>query len=294
MFCCLLSPASHLQEVLGPQPTFFTSLLEATWQGLSSLPATAKQGRQAAAQAFQDCLLYALLKANQLAAVNGGAEATGPAAEKVDDGEAAGQKYCSDLLQQALPAQLMPAVLGAPAEQAQAAEAAAVLAGVAGKLGQPSASSSSRQRLEQLLSVVGSCTAAAVREALHGSEQQAAEGSGTSGVFDLAAGLVAALHAAAGPGSHAVLGSAVARPLVALLLPEVRGGDAPPAASSLLAALLKSFPQHAAADAAGATAAPAAAAAGEGAAGSVAATTDEFAALRLHQSATFTIDSVLR
>ena len=150
------------------------------------------------------------------------------------------------------------------------------------------------------------------------------------------------------------MGERVARPLASALLPEVRAGTAPPAASSLLASLLKRFPQHAAvpaepaaaADAAGpapaaagaaATEAPgaaganrclpsseflspipgptvliarqpaasslperktevwprlaAAAAAGAGAEGPLAGGME---ALRLHQSASYTIESVIR
>ncbi|KAL4457478.1 hypothetical protein ABPG75_012343 [Micractinium tetrahymenae] len=296
-FPALLPLVSLLPETtLGPQPAFFASLLDAIWQGLASLPATAQKARRAAAEAFQDCLLYALLKADHLAAVTSGQGAAEPATEGGEAAQAAGQRYCSDLLQEALPPQLLPAALGTPAQQAQAAEAEAVLTGVTGKLGQPAASSSSRQRLEQLLGVVGSCAAAALQAALGAGDKQASGSTGGSEVFDRAAALVAALDAATGPGPHAVLGSAVARPLVALLLPEVRGGVAPPAASSLLAALLKAFPQHAAADAAtpAPPAAAAAAAAPEGAGGTAAAAADEFASLRLHQSASFTIESILR
>ncbi len=43
------------------------------------------------------------------------------------------------------------------------------------------------------------------------------------------------------------VGNEVCRPLIAMLLPEVRNGSVQPAAASLLATLLKRFPQHAAA-----------------------------------------------
>lgn len=108
------------------------------------------------------------------------------------------------------------------------------------------------------------------------------------------------------------MGEHVARPLIAVLLPEVRAGTAPPAASTLLATLLKRFPQHAAlpaegkegvaappmhelAPAAGAEGAAAAAAAGVPAAGAEGSgLSGEMAALRLHQSASYTIESLLR
>ena len=101
-----------------------------------------------------------------------------------------------------------------------------------------------------------------------------------------------------GPGSSGSVGTAVVHPLVGLLLPEVRGGGAPAAASTLLASLLKSFPQHAAADGpaegvGGAAGGDGSVAAG-GAAAAAAGASAEFATLRLHQSASFTIDSILR
>ena len=140
-----------------------------------------------------------------------------------------------------------------------------------------------------------------MQQALGGgaAEQQPESGSGgaaavpaasSSELCECAAKLVAALEQAAGPTGHAAVGAAVAQPLVALLLPEVRSGSAPPAASSLLAALLKSFPQHAAADAARPESPSAAAAA----AAAAAAPSGEMAALRLHQSASFTIESLVR
>lgn len=93
-----------------------------------------------------------------------------------------------------------------------------------------------------------------------------------------------------------LVGELVCRPLIAVLLPEVRAGSAPAAASSLLASLLKRFPQHAAVPAAPH---------GTELEGEVEAETceagstyaglgGEMSTLRLQQSASFTIESVLR
>jgi hypothetical protein len=276
-----------MQDVLGPRPAFFIALLESLWQGLAHLP-SGRQARLAAAAAFQDCLLFALLRSPTLAAV--GSDGSG------NGGEAAGQVYCSELLQAALGQVLMPAALGGAA--AAEWEAETVLTGAVAKLSQPAASSSTKQRLDLLLQQAGGSLAAALQEALAGSEQQAGS---SSERLDRLAALVAALDQAAGTAGSAVLGAAVAQPLVALLLPEVRSGAAPPAASSLLAALLKAFPQHAAGNwagvlsGAGSAASPAAARPGQPASPSEgAAVSDEFSSLRLHQSASFTIDSMLR
>ena len=276
------------QDVLGPRPAFFISLLESLWQGLAHLP-SGRQARLAAAAAFQDCLLFALLRSPKLAAVGSDGSSSG------DGGEAAGQQYCSELLQAALGQVLMPAALGGMAAAEWQAEA--VLTGAVAKLSQPAASSSTKQRLDLLLQQAGGSLAAALQEALAGSEQQAGTSSSSSSQrLDRIAALVAALDQAAGTGGNAVVGAAMAQPLVALLLPEVRSGAAPPAASSLLAALLKAFPQHAAGDGAGgAAASPAASSPGQPPApAGGAAVSDEFSSLRLHQSASFTIDSMLR
>ncbi|PRW55988.1 E3 ubiquitin- ligase listerin [Chlorella sorokiniana] len=285
-------------DVLGPHPGFFVSLLEAIWQGLPTLagPGGGPAARQAAAAAFQDCLLYALLKSDQLAAMGGSAAAAAaPPAQQAQQG------YCAEVLQAAVGGLLMPALTSAAAapEAASAAEAQAVLAGAVGRLSSPSASVSSRERLDQLLQVLGASLAAAMQQALGSAaaEQQpeadsaAASAASSSELCERASALVTAVEQAAGPSGHAALGAAVAQPLVALLLPEVRSGSAPPAASSLLAALLKSFPQHAAADVARPESPSAAAAA---AAATAAVPTDEMAALRLHQSASFTIESIVR
>lgn len=119
------------------------------------------------------------------------------------------------------------------------------------------------------------------------------------------------------------MGEQLGLPLISVLLPEVRAGSGPPAAASLLAALLKRFPQHAALPVtpdAGAASLPAGpgvaggaaalphevaeatgpAGSGEGAAGAPMEggagqqLGGEMAALRLQQSATYTIESMLR
>lgn len=298
------APSKHPppQDVLGPRPALFTSLLESLWQGLPALGSD-RRARAAAADAFQDCLLYALLKSEQLAAVGGGSSEAAAAAPETAEPPAeaqppatAQQQYCSELLQAAVGQLLMPAVAASAAspDAAAAPEAEAVLTGIIARLGQRSATAASRERLEQLLQLVGSSLAAALRQALGAGvqpkQEQPQQGGSASEVCERAAALVAALGQAAGPDASALLGAAVAQPVVALLLPEVRSGAAPPAASSLLASLLKAFPQHAAADAAGGSRPESPSAA----AGATAGVTGEFTSLRLHQSASFTIDSVVR
>ena len=103
-------PSKHppLQDVLGPRPALFTSLLESLWQGLPALGSD-RRARAAAADAFQDCLLYALLKSEQLAAVGGGSSEAAAAAPETAEPPAeaqppatAQQQYCSELLQAAV------------------------------------------------------------------------------------------------------------------------------------------------------------------------------------------------
>lgn len=288
-----------MQDVLGPSPAFFLSLLDATWQGIATLAAggaaaSSRQARSAGAAAYLDCLLYALLKADELAAVGGGSEegSGSGGGTAAGSGDTPGQRFSAELLEAVLDSALVPAALGGGDGVAAqlAAEAEAVLTGAAARLAQQPASAvaspAARQRLDQLLQLVGSRAAAALRAALSEGDYAA-----VSGLCDRCVALVPALGRAVGPDAAAAVGAAVAQPLVAALLPEVRGGGAPPAASTLLAELLKAFPQHAAA---GEAPSPAAPESGAAAAAEPDAAAEQFASLRLHQSASFTIDSIIR
>ncbi|KAL4857852.1 3-hydroxyisobutyryl-CoA hydrolase [Chlorella vulgaris] len=280
------------QEVLGPRPTLFVSLLDSLWQGLAALAGgtaagSSKQAREAAAAAYLDCLLYGVLRADELALVGGSGGTGGTASGTADGGTSPGKLYSAELLEASLGGALMPAVVVTDAAAAAlAAEAEAVLCGAVSKLAGPTASACSHERLDQLLRLVGCSLVSAL--------QAASSGDTGSEPYDCAAALVSGLKAATGAGGSTYVGTAVAQPLLALLLPEVRNGTAPPAASSLLSSLLQSFPQHAASEAAaggsggtdgGESASPASPAAE---------LSGDMSLLRLHQSASFTIDSVVR
>ncbi len=170
-----------------------------------------------------------------------------------------------EVLRAALPGTVVPAAAGG-GELAPAARG--VLVGAAGRLAeQPDAPA---WRLNALLRLVGDGAASVVRAEL------AAEVPATA-PFAAVAALATELLASAGSAAARV-GKFVARPLVAAVLPAVRAGGAPAAASSLLAALLAAFPDEAA-----------------GAAGdsSVSSAPASLVALRLHESASFTMASVL-
>eukprot|EP00887_Chlorella_sp_A99_P002776 scaffold6.g2776.t1 len=307
-------------QALGPGPGLLVSLLTSVWAGLPESGGPA--GHRAAAACFQDCLLYALLRADQLAANRGGggggaacAVADAPASAPEAEG---GAEYGRQLLEAVLPATLLPAATSAGAPPAAPAAAAGILAAAVRRLAQPGGGGGQAQQLDALLQVVGAHLSAAVQSALEAAaprqdeqqqggeaaqeqrggeaaQQAEAEGAAAAGPapqpasLERVAALVGALaDAAPGEAARAAVGAAVAQPLVAALLPEVRAGGAPPAAASLLAVLVKAFPQHSAG-------APAAAAVGgEGGEAAAAAGDEQFAALRLQQSASFTVDSLAR
>jgi hypothetical protein len=230
-------------EALGAP--LFEAALRAMWEGLASQPAGAD--RDAAAAALQECLLFALQRGPGAGAGN------------------AARAVWEEVLRVALPGTVVPAAAGG-GELAPAARG--VLVGAAGRLAEQR--DAPAWRLDALLRLVGDGAASAVRVELAAEAPAAAP-------FDAAAALATELLASAGSAAARV-GEFVARPLAAAVLPAVRAGGAPAAASSLLAALLAAFPDEAAGAAgdAGASSAPAA-----------------LAALRLHESASFTMASVL-
>ena len=300
------------QAALGPLPGFFVSLLCALWEGLGEAGGVVAQ--RAAAAAYQECLLYALLRSEQLAAVNSeGGDLEQAAAATATT---AGAVYCSQLLDAALPPTVLATATSAEEAGSSAAQAAAqVLTGVVSRLTKPAgadkAATGPEPRLDALLEVLGRYCVQAVQAELSIADQHqpdAAAGAAPeaqqhpSASLEQVSSLVAAVTEAGGERARGAVGMAIVQPLAAALLPEVRTGEAPPAAASLLAALLKAFPQHAAA----APLAPVltrAVSGGEGeqqpgspslSAGAPASAEQQFAALRLHQSASFTIDSVAR
>ena len=295
-------------SLLGPQPGFFASLLTSVWAGLGQAGSPASQ--RAAAGCFQECLLYALLKAGQLASSGGAVEALAAPSDAAAPAAAAaaGLEYSRQLLGAVLPETVLPAATLAAAAGTPGGQAAAgTLSGLVRRLSQPPGSGSStlgddrvyslQPPLDLLLSEVGRHVAAAVRSELEAGQSQEEGGQAQPGTSleQVSALVVALTEAAAGEQARAAVGAAVAQPLVAILLPEVRTGIAGPPAASLLASLLKAFPQHAAAPAAAASPGDElpAAASPEGAA-AVSATGQQFEALRLDQSASFTIDSLVR
>ncbi|GAB4820968.1 hypothetical protein N2152v2_008014 [Parachlorella kessleri] len=311
------------KEVLGPSPMFFTSLLTSVWDGLEA--SSDGGARKAAADCFKECLVYALLKAELLT--------QGSVAPPADSSTTSGsssvdyqlpsraQQFCREILDAVLPQTVLPAAtaLGGDAGLAELALGALCgpVATLAGTAGPATPAGAPPAKLRLLLQVVGGyLTSAAKRsvalqqgqqqqgqqeQELHRQIQDRQEGrvpERAAVAFERVTGLVTALADAAGS-QQVDVGNEVCRPLIAMLLPEVRNGSVQPAAASLLATLLKRFPQHAAAvpamgaegAAAGDETLAAASSAGAAAEGSL---VGEMSALRLHQSASFTIESLLR
>jgi hypothetical protein len=263
--CYGSAPASYpavlpLLTVLPPArvtPQLLETLLASVWEGLHAAPADA--GQDAAAACLEECALYAVLRAERLAP--GGPEL-----------------FCDALLGAALAPGVLPAAI-APGGSGDTRLARSVLGGLVRKLsGYRRQNAAAAWKLDAVLRLAGQHFAAAAQASLGGGE----DGGGAAAlqaVGEVAAELAAAEGAGAAAGS---VGGLVGRPLMAALLPAVRAASAPPAASSLLAALMQLFPGQLAL-------APEQEESGAGAGASSAGTS----AAALQRSASATIDSVV-
>lgn len=115
------------------------------------------------AAAVQECMLYALLKSEQLVqASRSGSSGAGLSPEA--------QRYCMEILEAVLSQTVLPAASSATVDAATAALAADVLVSTAGALAGAVSAAAPAPRLQQLLKLAGSYLSFAVQQSLEQAE----------------------------------------------------------------------------------------------------------------------------
>lgn len=233
---CVLYFGSVPQDIL--TTAFFDVLLSAVWEGLQQ--DGSREGQHAASACFEECLVWALVKAEQLPA--GGARGQ----------QENGATLFRDQLLKVAVQQLCPAILGGGNVAHQAA-AQRILVDALGKLQQLRSNGCSTGEaalgLECLLQHVGGALVGAVAGLKDSSSGQQLGDNTCNHMAELATAM-----AAAGDQSSAAVALHIAGPLMAELLPVAMSGSTSAGAATLLATLINLFPQSTAeADAAPAT-----------------------------------------
>ncbi|KAL3135632.1 hypothetical protein ABBQ38_006112 [Trebouxia sp. C0009 RCD-2024] len=210
-----------MQGLLGPDPKLANDIVHALWMARAGY--TKGKGKEAAGNAFAECLCWLLTQAESLA---GG-------------GDGAAQGYATAVLQSTVCSQVVPAVFQGEAICIATNSAQGTLVEV---LRQTLASQGG---VSWLPSLVANQLGAAVAELLKpllssmsSSATPATPGAGSK--FARAGALVEALRLHTGADQQ-LLVTAVAGPIAATLVGSVQQGSAPPEAASLLAGLVKHF-----------------------------------------------------
>jgi hypothetical protein len=238
---CVPYIVSVPQDIL--TTAFFEVLLSAVWEGLQQ--DGSREGQHAASACFEECLVWALVKAEQLPA--GGARA---------QHENGATLFRDQLLKVAVQQLLCPTILGGGNVAHQAA-AQRILVNALGKLQQLRSNGRSAGEaevcLECLLQHVGAALVGAVAGLKDSSSGQQLGDNTCNHIAQLATAM-----ASAGEQSSAAVALHIAGPLMAELLPVARSGSTSAGTAMLLATLINLFPQTTAeADAAPATGPPA-------------------------------------
>jgi hypothetical protein len=239
----------------------FESLLSAVWDGLLSL-VIGSEAQTAAANCFSECYLYAILKAEQLAGV-----------EK--EGEASSDKFCKDLTAAVIEKKCLVNAVGG----ACSAVCSSILVKIITKLAEHARTNAHGQRkLDIFIGSIGAATAEATSLAL--------ENLNAPGAPSLAAieKLLLGIKTAVGESEEGSrVSMSTARPVVAALMPCVHSSTsssgenaagASTAAAALVASLVKAMPALNIASAPPQL-------------------NDEFASLQIHQSPSFTVESIV-
>lgn len=238
----------------------FESLLSAVWDGVTSLTG-GSAAQEAAATCFIECFLYAVLKSEQLTNKEGG--------------EVGAEMFCKDLTAAVIEKKCLVHAVSGPLSSISGNIVVRITAKLAEYAENNAYSRKSTWKLELLIASIGTATAEATQLALENINAPGAPS--LTAIEKLLLGVKTAVGSS--KEAHALLLSA-ARPVVAVLLPYVHsssGGDGgnATAAAALLASLVKSMP-----DLNTASVPPQ--------------LNKEFAAMEIHHSPSFSIESILK